>query len=186
MNVPSIPEPEQHRVRYVHRGGEAWFVAADVCVALGFQRNGHKILRYLDDDERLLLMPWEFSQVKNGDVLTADRSFRGRGATLISEPGLYALMFHSRKPEVRAFADWVTKDVLPSIRKTGSYDIAEASPEMQAGLGKALSVVNALAALAAAETPLTVAELLRRAIAVYEATPAAERALKYGEPAAAV
>ena len=52
--------------------------------------------------------------------------------TVINEPGLYKLIFKSRKPEAKSFTRWVTHDVLPSIRKTGSYYLPEASQPQKA------------------------------------------------------
>ncbi|MFI8928235.1 Bro-N domain-containing protein [Streptomyces sp. NPDC053474] len=182
MVQPGASPGPEGAVRYVHRKGEPWFVARDVCVALGFQKNGHKILRGLDDDERLKLMPWEFAQVSGGDVLSTETAFRAHGAALVNEPGLYHLMLVSRKPEVRAFRKWVTREVLPALHETGSYDIRTAPPETLEALRGALAVVNALEALHFDENPLQRA--LMKAVADYEATPVEQRAAKYGEPAA--
>lgn len=61
---------------------------------------------------------------------------RGAEATLISESGLYKLIMRSDKPQAKAFQDWVTKEVLPSIRKTGSFVTGQPSlvenPQMSA------------------------------------------------------
>ncbi|MDC6408893.1 MAG: Bro-N domain-containing protein [Xylella fastidiosa subsp. multiplex] len=96
-----------HAVRVVMRDGNPWFVATDVCTALGYRNPSKAIADHLDDDER------------SNEQL--DRSRMGSKAVIISESGLYALILRSRKPEARKFAKWVTSEVLPSIRKTGSY-----------------------------------------------------------------
>ncbi|MDD0943619.1 BRO-N domain-containing protein [Xylella fastidiosa] len=96
-----------HVVRVVMRDGNPWFVATDVCTALGYRNPSKAIADHLDDDER------------SNEQL--DRSRMGSKAVIISESGLYALILRSRKPEARKFAKWVTSEVLPSIRKTGSY-----------------------------------------------------------------
>ena len=93
-------------VRTVYRNGAVWFVAADVCGILEIVNNRDAVAR-LDADERSLLDPGE-----------TDNS---RIMGLISESGLFALVLTSRKPEARKFRRWVTSDVLPSIRRTGSY-----------------------------------------------------------------
>ena len=88
-----------------------WFVAKDVCNILGIQ-NHRDAISELDDDEVLR------------DVGIGDSSkLRSDGSvpTLISEPGLYALVFKSRKPEAKAFARWVRHDLLPQVMHTGSY-----------------------------------------------------------------
>ena len=91
-------------VRVVMRDGIAWFAATDVCSALGYQNTSKAVNDHLDDDERYN-EPLE----------------RGGTLLIINESGLYALVLRSRKPEARKFSRWVTSEVLPSIRKTGSY-----------------------------------------------------------------
>lgn len=103
-------------VRVIDRDGSPWFVAADVCAALGYVNPRKAVADHLDDDER--------STVTNSDCRP------GHGAqqfTIINESGLYALVLRSRKPEARKFAKWVTAEVLPAIRKTGSYIAPEAT-----------------------------------------------------------
>lgn len=86
--------------------GEPWFIAKDVCCALGLQDVSMTVKR-LDDDEKL--------------IQTLFVSGQGRETWTVNESGLYGLIFQSRKPEARAFRKWVTNVVLPSIRRTGSY-----------------------------------------------------------------
>lgn len=97
-----------HAVRVIQRDGQPWFVATDVCTALGYSNSRAAVADHLDDDER--------STVANPDGRNG-----GGLITIISESGLYALVLRSRKPEARRFAKWVTSEVLPAIRKTGSY-----------------------------------------------------------------
>lgn len=91
-------------VRVVSRNNDPWFVANDVCKALGYSNTSKAIADHLDDDER-----YNESLDRGGSLL------------LISESGLYALILRSRKTGARKFAKWVTSEVLPTIRKTGSY-----------------------------------------------------------------
>ena len=90
--------------------GEPWFVAVDVCNALGLA-NPSVSVNSLDFDER--------SKLNLG---------RQGEANIVSEPGFYKLVMKSRKPEAKAFQRWVTHEVLPSIRKKGGY-IAAAPDE---------------------------------------------------------
>lgn len=94
------------RVQLIH--GEPWFVAADACRILGISNNRDAVSR-LDDDERM-----------DGVGITDTVGRRNYG-TMVSESGLYSLIFQSRKPEARKFRKWVTGEVLPSIRKKGYY-----------------------------------------------------------------
>ena len=94
-------------IRAVKVDGEPWFVAKDICDALGIATNHlREEGRGLDDDEVMNLPNWE-----------------GKGAAplIVSEAGLYSLILRSRKPEAKAFRRWVTHDVLPSIRSHGVY-----------------------------------------------------------------
>lgn len=95
------------KVRVIERNGEPWFVAADVCRALDVVNSRDAVAR-LDTDE------------KNIVVLT-DGTPGNPQKTIVNEPGLYTLILGSRKPEAKAFKRWVTHEVIPSIRKTGTY-----------------------------------------------------------------
>lgn len=66
-------------------------------------------------------------KVKNSDVgLTNFRKLNNAGENFLTESGVYKLVFKSRKPNAEAFTDWVTDEVLPTLRKTGSYDMPNA------------------------------------------------------------
>lgn len=84
--------------------GQPWFVAADVLASLQLDR---KALERLDADEK---------GVSSIHTLGGDQDM-----TTVNEPGLYALILGSRKAEAKRFKRWVTHDVIPAIRKTGSY-----------------------------------------------------------------
>ena len=110
-----------HAVRVITRDGQPWFVASDICQALGYSNTSKAIGDHLDADERSTeLVP----RTPNDSL--------GVPTNIISESGLYALVLRSRKPEARKFAKWVTSEVLPTIRKTGQYQqpAAQGSPEI--------------------------------------------------------
>lgn len=121
-----------HPIRVIVRDGEPWFVATDVCAALGYANTSKAVGDHLDDDERASAM-----------VQRTPNDSLGVPTNIISESGLYALVLRSRKPEARKFAKWVTGEVLPSIRKTGGYG-AISQQRMDAALAMA-SEVSALA-----------------------------------------
>lgn len=98
---------EGQAVRLIDRDGTPWWVLADVCAALEIA-NPSDVVKRLDDDE------------KYGVDIT-DPIGREQNTTVISEPGLYKLIMTSRKPVARRFDRWVRHDVLPAIRRTGSY-----------------------------------------------------------------
>lgn len=100
-------------IRTISIAGEPWFVAKDVCDILGIQNTSDTISKVLDDDEAKILAS---IYVRSNNGVT-----QARKVITISESGLYHLIFVSRKPEARFFRRWVTHEVLPQIRKTGSY-----------------------------------------------------------------
>lgn len=102
--------PQQHQVRIVNIDGSPWFVASDVCkyLELGLPAN---YLRKFNDDKK-----------RTYPIYTAGGIQK---LLVISESGLYRLMFRSRRPEAIRFADWVCKEVLPSIRRNGGYIIGQ-------------------------------------------------------------
>lgn len=116
MNDVTTFNFRSHNVRMVIRNGEPWFVAKDVCDVLELG-NTTEALRPLDDDEKITLSNPE-GNPRAGNPLTFNA---------VNESGLYALIFKSRKPEAKEFRKWVTSEVLPSIRKTGKYEMQKVS-----------------------------------------------------------
>lgn len=90
--------------------GELWFIAKEVCNVLGL-KNPTMALENLDDDERAKL-----NLGRQGE------------SNIINESGLYSLITTSRKQKAKKFKKWVTSEVLPSIRKTGSYSVKPIDP----------------------------------------------------------
>lgn len=104
MNELKIFENQDFgQIRTVVQDGEPWFVAADVCRVLDVQ-NVTQAVQRLDEDERAM-----FNIGRQGE------------AAIVNEPGLYALVLGSRKPEAKSFKRWITHEVIPSIRKHGAY-----------------------------------------------------------------
>lgn len=99
---------EGAEVRAMMIDSEPWWVAIDVCSALGLS-DPRKSVGLLDVDER-------------HTVPVTDSLGRQQQTYIINEPGLYSLILRSRKPEAKAFKRWITREVLPSIRKTGRYE----------------------------------------------------------------
>lgn len=94
-------------IRTLNIDGEPWFVASDVCKALDIGNVSMAISR-LDDDER--------------NTVNLTEGIPGNpNKIIVNEPGLYALVLSSRKPEAKAFKRWITHEVIPSIRKHGGY-----------------------------------------------------------------
>lgn len=96
------------QVRTVTIENEPYFVAKDVCVILGISNHNDAVGR-LDDDE------------KRGSALPTPSGTQQM--VVVNESGLYHLIFQSRKPEAKAFRKWVTAEVLPTLRRTGRYEV---------------------------------------------------------------
>lgn len=110
MNQQLMPfDYEGREIRVVKdEQGYPWFVAADVCAVLQLPET-HKAVARLDDDEK-----------DRNSIPTPGGS---QSMTVVSESGLYNLVLGSRKAEAKRFKRWVTHEVLPAIRKTGSYAV---------------------------------------------------------------
>lgn len=91
---------------------EPWFVAADVCAALGYSNGRKAVADHVDDLDR--------------GVTASDTPGGRQNVTVINESGLYALIFGSRLETARAFKRWVTGEVLPTLRRTGTYTVEPA------------------------------------------------------------
>ena len=123
--VPQVFESSEFGAIRAMRGedGQPWFVAKDVCDALGLGRQQDST-RYLDDDEK-------------GECLVNTPSGNQRMVT-VSEAGLYSLILRSRKPEAHAFKRWVTHEVLPALRRDGAYVASDGAEDDATLMARAL------------------------------------------------
>lgn len=126
-DVTIFRKDEFGAVRAVTLDGEPWFVAADVCRALGLGNSSMAISK-LDEDERTLI--------------SIEGASNGLPVNAVNEPGLYSLVLGSRKPEAKAFKRWITHEVIPAIRKTGGYIAAKPDETPEEIMARALVVAN--------------------------------------------
>ena len=103
-------------VRTMEINGEPWFVGKDVASALGYAKPRNAIATHVDEEDK------------------KDAPIRGdlggtQEMTIINESGVYALIFGSKLPNAKKFKHWVTSEILPTIRKTGTYSITQAKPD---------------------------------------------------------
>ena len=110
--------------------GEPLFVLKDVCDALDLGNN-REVVRRLDSDD-----------VSTTDV--TDNLGRNQKTNVVTEAGLYEVIFMSRKPEAKAFKRWVTSEVLPSIRKHGMYATPTTIEDMIANPDMAIKLLTTL------------------------------------------
>lgn len=119
MEQLKIFESEEFgQVRTVMRDGEVWFVGKDVANGLGYSNARKALGDHVDKEDK---------GVTKRDTLGGVQEL-----TIVNESGLYSLVLSSKLPSAKRFKRWVTSEVLPAIRKTGSYDMDEYSPEMKA------------------------------------------------------
>ena len=99
---------------------EPWFVGNDIARCLGYENLGNAVKRFVDDEDSIILtsdcksMGFKINPLINQAV---------REIKLINESGMYSLIMSSKMESAKKFKRWVTSEVLPSIRKTGSYSM---------------------------------------------------------------
>jgi prophage antirepressor-like protein len=105
-------------VRTVTVDNEPWFVGKDIADALGYERSDNAIRTHVDDEDKLM------HQI--------DASGQARNMYIVNESGMYSLILSSKLPNAKQFKRWVTSEVIPQIRKNGSYmpDASALSPEL--------------------------------------------------------
>ncbi|WP_029470647.1 phage antirepressor [Blautia producta] len=110
--LKTFKDAEFGQVRTVTIDNEPWFVGKDVAEALGYSDTNKAVTMHVEEEDKKL-----------NDKSSS--SFGQRGATLINESGLYALIFGSKLESAKRFKHWVTSEVLPAIRKHGAYAVDE-------------------------------------------------------------
>lgn len=116
--IPLIFSFKNNQVRTVQIDNDAWFVGKDVATILGYSQTAKAVRDHVDDDDK--------------GVSVLDTHGGQQRMTLINESGVYSLVFGSNLPNAKEFKRWVTKKVLPEIRKTGSFNSPQSPEEMLA------------------------------------------------------
>lgn len=106
-NTPAVFSFNSHDVRTIEKDGEVWFVAKDVAEILGYSNTRDAIARHCKG---------------TSDVVIHDGS-QNRAMSIIPERDVYRLIMKSALPSAEKFEEWVVSEVLPTIRKTGSYTV---------------------------------------------------------------
>lgn len=101
------------KVRTIIKDGEPWFIGKDVAVALGYSNASKAVSQHVNDKDKQFIMN-EVSNSQNGNLVKT---------AIINESGLYSLVMSSKLDKAQKFKYWITSEVIPSIRKTGSYNI---------------------------------------------------------------
>lgn len=117
----------QNQIQVINKDGEAWFIASEVAAMLDY-RDSYNMTRILDNDEK---------GTHNVSTLGGNQD-----VSVINESGFYHAAFKSRKPEVKPFRKWVTSEVLPTIRKTGGYQVGQkTTADDRTGLRQAVAAL---------------------------------------------
>lgn len=109
MNEVTMFNFESHEVRTVLIDNEPWFVGKDVADTLGYSAARNALKNHVADEDKL--------------THRISASGQSREMVMINESGVYSLIFGSKLDSAKRFKKWVTSEVLPSIRKTGSYSV---------------------------------------------------------------
>lgn len=102
-------------IRTLSINGEPWFVAQDIAGALGYGNSRDAVFKHVDADDK--------------GVAKCDTLGGAQDMTVINESGMYSLILGSKLTNAKKFKHWVTSEVLPSIRKTGGYNLPQTYPE---------------------------------------------------------
>lgn len=118
-------------IRTVTINNEPWFVGKDVATSLGYERATKAIQDHVDSEDK-------------DEIPIQDSIGRMQKTPIISESGLYALIFGSKLESAKRFKHWVTSEVLPSLRKTGSYEMPKKkqSNERLASVNNAVKILT--------------------------------------------
>lgn len=131
------------QVRSVMIDGEPWFVGKDIADILGYEASRNAIAKYVDNEDKL--------------THQISASGQRREMIIINESGLYALILSSKLPKAKEFKRWVTSEVLPTIRKTGSYGLIP-SYQIEDPIARAKAWIAEKEKQMALETQLQIAE----------------------------
>lgn len=119
------------KIRTVTIDDEVWFVGKDIAEKLGYERPRDAIRYHILEEDKKILdykgLRRDYAPLWNGNDYS--------NKTLINESGMYSLILSSRLPSAKEFKHWITSEVLPTIRKTGTYSVinrTNLSPQLQA------------------------------------------------------
>lgn len=117
-NLQIFNNPEFGQIRTVVIDNEPWFVGKDVAEILGYTNTKDALAKHIDEEDKIM-------GSQNATPSIQDSLGRTQYPTWVNESGLYSLILSSKMPNAKKFKHWVTSEVLPAIRKTGSYNKPE-------------------------------------------------------------
>lgn len=108
--------------------GSPWFIANEVCELMGIVNSRDSIRKHVKDQHKKLLKYVILDDVASRYATLGENIKLNKNLTMISEGGLYRLIMRTDASKAELFQDWVTDEVLPSIRKTGRYGVEQQKP----------------------------------------------------------
>lgn len=124
------------KVRTAILDNDVWFVGKDVAEALEYVNTKQALIDHIDLEDKQIF--------KGSDLRPLDFVIPNRGMTFINESGLFSLVLSSKLPTAKEFKRWITKDVIPSIRKYGMYATADTIDKIIANPDNAIKMLTAL------------------------------------------
>lgn len=117
--ITIFTNPDFGEVRTLNVNGVPWFVGKDVADILGYSNSSKAVSVHVDEEDKTFVM-LNISHSQNGNVPMGQSK-----TALINESGLYSLILGSKLPTAKKFKSWITSEVLPTLRKTGTYSIKQ-------------------------------------------------------------
>lgn len=122
-NLTVFNNEEFGEIRTVQIDNDVWFVGKDIALALGYENPQKAIRDHVDEEDKKM-------GERNVTPSITDTLGREQFPMYINESGVYALVFGSKLESAKKFKHWITSEVLPQIRKTGSYAMAKSPTEL--------------------------------------------------------
>lgn len=130
--IKKFENPDFGEIRTIIINGEPWFVSKDISEKLGYTRTSN-MTKLVDDEDKRNISSSDLEQQGYRQNYTIG---------IINESGLYAAIFGSKQDNARKFKHWVTSEVLPQIRKTGSYSVPQLQSASEIQLGELASYLK--------------------------------------------
>ena len=147
--IKTFNNPEFGGIRAMKIDGEPWFAGKDVAASLGYSNTKDALISHVDEEDKRIIQRSEIATLENNipqsvlpvNFVSAD--IPNRGLTIINESGLYSLILSSKLPNAKAFKRWITSEVIPSIRKHGTYTMKDRKPDPSADKRATAMLLNA-------------------------------------------
>lgn len=130
MNTTAITtfnNEEFGNVRTLTIDGDPWFVGKDIAECLGYSNTKDALRKHVDSEDKIM-------GSQNATPSITDNLGRKQFPTFINESGVYSLILGSKLESAKKFKRWVTSEVLPSLRKTGTYTVVTTQPSVTSSI----------------------------------------------------